>query len=155
LVLGMTSAVSALTLEIKNDDVTFTPTAWVEGDLDQDLYLAILGNGPLTYTLGDEAPSLSEWFGTEADMITYGYGHLVPAGYTGDVYILGLGMPPEEYVPGTYLKVSGTAGDMAYACWFDPMTTTEGVIGEVELLPEPMTIALLGLGGLFLLRRRK
>lgn len=29
------------------------------------------------------------------------------------------------------------------------------VVGTLEIIPEPMTIALLGLGGLFLLRRRK
>jgi len=155
LVLCMASAASALSLSITAD--TSDPFAIVSGGLDQDLYLALLGDGPLTYTLNKPpSPSLSDIAGTQQTMIDYGLGALVPAGFTGNLYILATApaTPPEEYVDGDYLRADGAAGDQVYACWFDEGGNF-GVIGTVTLVPEPMTIALMGLGSLILLRRRK
>ena len=47
---------------------------------------------------------------------------------------------------------TGVAGTLSFYDW---MTGTKVLLGSLNVVPEPMTIALLGLGGLFLLRRRK
>jgi len=152
LVLCMASAASALTLTITAD--LDDPFATVSGGLDQDLYIALLGDGALTTTLNvPPSPSMSGFAGTEQTLIDYGLGFLVPSGFTGDLYVLA-SAPAEAYVDGIYLRGDGVAGDQAYACWFDEVGNS-GVIGTVLLVPEPMTIALLGLGSLLMLRRRK
>jgi len=78
-----------------------------------------------------------------ANAVSYSFNLTVPSGNLGDTFTLtgyagspSIGMPPYSYL------VDGGA----------PASTNNLV---VTLVPEPMTIALLGLGGLFLLRRRK
>ena len=51
------------------------------------------------------------------------------------------------------VQYSGSVGDWM-DIWDYTVSDTER-IGEMQIIPEPTTIALLGLGGLFLLRRRK
>jgi hypothetical protein len=135
LVLGMTSAASALNLTITADPTA--PIVYVSGGLDRDLYIALLGDGvgadSLVTTLHiPPSPGFSVQFGTEQGMINSGLGFLVPAGFTGDLYGLAAG-PGEPYVDGVYITGSGTAGDHAYACWFDT-DGGYGVIGTVTLV---------------------
>jgi len=87
-------------------------------------------------------------------MIDKGFGFLVPTGYTGKVWIMEA-QPGEAYIAGDYLTAfSNNIGIWSYAAWFDDVGNS-GIIGHVFLVPEPMTLALLGLGSLFVLRHRK
>jgi hypothetical protein len=134
LVLGMASVASALNLTITAD--LDEPKAYVSGGLDQNLYIALLGDGLFSSVLNvPPAPSMSTWAGTEADMIAFGLGFLVPYGFSGDFYLLATtpATPPEEYVDGIYLTGTGVRSDHAYACWFDQMGGY-GVIGTVTLI---------------------
>ena len=57
---------------------------------------------------------------------------------------------------GTGPQVVSVAAGVKHGGSFDnEYNTPDFSTGIVEIIPEPMTIALLGLGGLFLLRRRK
>ena len=81
------------------------------------------------------------------------------AGYDGfDFSVVSSGLPPEEGEPpdvialGDWFSVDVTnlsVGDIVNV--YGPYPT---LLGTMEVLPEPMTIALLGLGGLFLRRRK-
>jgi len=135
LVPWMTSAASALNLTITADPVA--PNVYVSGGLDRDLYIVLLGDGvgddSLVTTLHvPPSPCLSGRVGNEQDMIDGGLGFLVPAGFTGDFYVLA-SLLDEPYVDGVYITGSGTAGDHAYACWFDE-DGGYGVIGTVKLV---------------------
>ena len=160
LVLGMASVANATVLSWSVDDITIDitvdPVAVVQliADDDQPYAAKWVGAGPSIYAeitsiaalpaAGPDAaikdPAITLWAGwwtveaLDFDPTTWD----VSAGLQYDVTITGLDL-------GTYLIDSDSYG-------------TDGGINDVltiNVIPEPMTIALLGLGGLFLLRRRK
>jgi len=93
------------------------------------------GTGDLIMVTGAITPG----FPATGDLYTYTYD--VPTTATGDITFT------VEDAHGYFSSISYMVGDVA-----TPMSIT-GM--EFTSVPEPMTIALLGLGGLFLLRRRK
>lgn len=157
LVLGMTSAASAVSLSL--DQATdMSPVAIVSGDLDQDLYIVLVCDGAsLTNALGAGAPDISNYSGPATDVAGF-YPTNSPAGlpYAGEYWVMAT--TDDTVYPiigGEYLTGTAAIGDWVYACWFDEVNFTPTMIGEILLVPEPMTVALLGLGGLLMLRRRK
>lgn len=143
LVLGLVStAGAALSLDIDGLNVA------VSGGLDQDLYVVVVSSdGSVGMTLNvPPAPSMSGYAGVaEVDLAGMG---MFPDGYTGSYWALTSGVG-ETYQDGDYLTGSGNVGATVFAAWFDEYGGY-GIIG----IPEPATIAMLGLGAL-LIRRRK
>ena len=160
LVLGMASAASAaigdLTLNAKLDLSGVTLDGTMAATDAEAFHVLIVSEGivsPLDSTgLGTAAPSLA---GYSAD--SSGWIGVIPftAGYTGGSWIMA-NAPGEAFLTGDYLDlgVAYTGQAWVEAWYFDEGSGATGFINSV-LLPEPMTIALLGLGGLFMLRRRK
>ncbi|MHC4643695.1 MAG: PEP-CTERM sorting domain-containing protein [Planctomycetota bacterium] len=157
LVLGMSSAASAV-LQVVQPDPLSQEVA-VVGDLTGDMYLILSSDHVLTdFTLGPDAPDLSGYAGPTSDLIGMG---LFPTGFVGEYWVMASSQNPYP-ITGTFLSAKPGPvgpGDLAYQqvnlSWFDE-TGGSGDLGTVFILiPEPMTIALLGLGGLFVLHRRK
>ncbi|MHC4642717.1 MAG: PEP-CTERM sorting domain-containing protein [Planctomycetota bacterium] len=148
LVFCIASSAHAVQLSLTAD--ADTPTAYISGLLDQDIYVIFDSYEGITVELGPDAPDLS---GPSPPIIVP-----FPSPYP---------FPWEEYwilasstltvypiVDGTYLLINGVVGDSVVAAWFDEMGNGDAM-GPVTLVPEPTTIALLGLGGIFLIRRTK
>jgi len=151
LVLGMASMANAtLSLNVSSTE----PNAGITGVIESPvtIYLVLASNAPIAITKGGATPSMGAYSGPVSELA--GYGVVVPALYTlGEYWIMGTA-PGEPYKTGNYLIGAGEVGDEVYGGWFDEVDMTMTEIGHGTLIPEPMTIALLGLGGL-LLRRRK
>lgn len=149
LVLGMASAASAALVEQPDSS---SLAVVVSGDLGADLYLILSSDGALSgITLGADAPDLSGYAGPTSDLAGMG---LFPAGYVGEYWVMASSQNPYP-LTGTYLTAMGGAvGDSVNLSWFDEAGGM-GDLGTIVLVPEPMTLALLGLGGLMMLRRRK
>ncbi len=149
LVLGMCSIAGAtLSFNISSTD----PEASIDGliEYSQTVYFWIGSDAPITITKGAEAPSLAGYSMTVATAQSYGVS--IPSLYTyGEAWIMGASTG-EDYQTGTYLEGAGANGDSVAAGWFDEVGGGS-TYGTGTLVPEPMTIALLGLGGLFLRRR--
>ena len=149
LVLGMTSAASAAIVSQPDSD---SLAVVVSGELAGDLYLILSSDGALTgITLGADAPDLSGYSGPTSDLAGMG---LFPVGFVGEYWVMASSQNPYP-LTGTYLTAMGGAvGDQVNLSWFDEAGGA-GDLGTIILVPEPMTVALLGLGGLMMLRRRK
>lgn len=162
LVLGMTSAASAaigdLTLIADADKLGVTVNGTMAALDTEAFHILVVSEGtvsplgPTIEGLGAAAPSLA---GYSSD--SSGWIGVIPftTGYTGGSWIMA-NAPGEAFLTGDYLGLSVAYTGQAWveAWYFDEGSGATGLIGEV-LLPEPMTIALLGLGSLFMLRRRK
>ena len=152
LVLGMTSMAGAALV----GDVW--ASAWtINVDISgatTDLYLALAVEGTgwtlTNFAAGADAPSDSSMFSTLADAGLSSLG-------TGELWAMADFSPPYTYDNGQWLTATvvwdGFSGfeDIKVYEVDESLGTT---LLDSLLIPEPMTIALLGLGGLFLRRRK-
>ncbi|MHC4098865.1 MAG: PEP-CTERM sorting domain-containing protein [Planctomycetota bacterium] len=155
LVLGMTSMASAaLTL---SGDLTLlnagaTGTIQVISDADGG-YGMWIGIADITSATYDGDPTFTPAGNPNGDSLMTNYD---PSWY-GEVIVSSLN-PGAPILPGAHINinlvgVTENTETMVEIRASDGVTVLDSV--KVTVLPEPMTIALLGLGGLFILRRRK
>ena len=111
-----------------------------------DAYLAIVIEAPGTlsnFAAGLNAPSVNSSFGG----VNIG-------GDDGEVWGLGTGAG-ETHVAGVWLSADWSSASPVWVSAYETVDTVNWTLLDKILVPEPMTVALLGLGGLFMLRKRK
>jgi hypothetical protein len=167
LVLGITSLASATTVSLTAEGTTInaTPGSTVTLLISSDAATALVAlDAIITVTGGDVITGAVN----VTDCVGYGWDSSLsfnPSGLGTAAPEIGLGnfmgnsATSVGYVDVAYTggtQIVSIAGGSAFGGSGDAMlgavTFSSGV---VTIVPEPMTIALLGLGGLFLLRRRK
>ena len=111
----------------------------------EDAYLAIVSDAGVlnTFVLGVAAPGVSSSFGP----VSIG-------GQDGEVWGLGTA-PGEAYVAGSWVEANWVSASAVWIRAYQTYDTVNWTLLDEIQVPEPMTVALLGLGGLFMLRRRK
>ena len=149
LVLGIASLASAgFSIVVDTDAGTVT----ANGTADADIYLLLTSDAGVTGgALGAAAPSLSGDVGMSAADFAAAVGMSIDgdglayviASSAGEVYDTG------DYLSGAY----GTGATVANLYYFSEITGGNGLLDSV-VIPEPATMALLGLGAL-VLRRKK
>ena len=163
-ILALCGAANAATVSLVDEGTTIAATGGVEYTLEitstgplfsLDLLISVSGDATITGAMGQDASDYGWDAGLDSDPI---YG-------TGNVNI---GASNFNNAPGplvAYIKVTYGSGEVVVSIEDSVASiggsvdgTTYGDIdvstGTVTLLPEPMTIALLGLGGLFIRRRK-
>jgi hypothetical protein len=185
LVLGMASAASAaLQISVNGDpepvdsQIYLFPSDTIELDVYSDIDLVPGGEGENMYwvlTVDTALGSISggrvavadphtDWYfdGPYDDAVGNGIQGL-PAGQNGVlgyVATLGATIPAQTLFDQIIFHCEWDSGPTVITLWAaDPSTATVDQepwdTVTIHQIPEPMTVALLGLGGLFLLRRRK
>lgn len=178
LVLGMTSYANAIILQISVDgnpdpvdsQIFLAPSETIMLDIHSpsghtcaadDVYFALVVDPAYGSIVGGAgmlppAPSLSMMNGQSIQTDWPGFVQLPADGPWGQV----VSSPGETAAPGVYFDEfifhCEKEGDAVVELWSSPdgaeMTLQDTLI--IHQIPEPMTIALLGLGGLFLRRRK-
>jgi hypothetical protein len=157
LVFGITSAANATVLSWSVDDITITigDSAVVQLVSDDDLAYAAkwVGQEPSTFAVIDSIVGLAN--AGDAPVIKDPTLTVYPGWWTVEALDF---EPPSTIAPGAQYDVTITGLALGtYLIDSDSYGTGGGFndVLTINVVPEPMTIALLGLGGLFLLRRRK
>jgi len=158
LVLGMASAAYATVLSVSQPS-SASLNVEVTGTIDYDLYIVLSSNGTTalsSYALGTDAPDMSGYSGpTSPDLDGSGL-WTEPSGFSGEYWVMAASDASVfPITTGQFLTATGGAiGDQVNVQAFDETVGFLGDFGTITLIPEPMTVLLLGFGGL-LLRRRK
>ena len=165
LVLGLVSAANAaLSLSLNGgsapSDVTIGLTDTLVIDVTSD---TTTGYAFLLEFRNPTIRTFSNAITTQGDISAwtyYGPPTYVPPGYPYPYFSVNVsaGVPPDALVAGTGFQfdyqAGGVAGDVLIQLLdFDTSAVIDSI--TIHQTPEPMTIALLGLGGLFLRRRKK
>jgi hypothetical protein len=150
LVLGMASMANAALTDILSDiELHLSGTTVTVIGLDVDHETSWLNAGIYTSTSNGIVSSPFNAYAAAGDLRQI----FQWTGYNGVDIKSGQGLgDPLQTGAWFDFQYSGSAGDMFDIWAYEESTTTAA--GQLELLPEPMTIALLGLGGLFLRRRK-
>lgn len=140
-------ASSAYAVQLSLTADAYTPTAYISGYLDQDVYVVLDSYEGIDVVLG---PVVGPGSGPTIPPPLIPVDSPLPPWE--EIWILTSQTPP---LAGEYMVIGGIAGDTVTVAWFDGVTGGGGLIGEVILVPEPATVALLALGGILLLRRQQ
>jgi hypothetical protein len=170
LVLGMASMAQAVlctgTLTSTHLPGTVTASLQITSNPNEDLYFAIAikgpGGVPATFAIGANAPTDSydadSMFNDGVDTATYGNGEMLSAMSYTSTYPLGtwINATFTGAVFGDTIVAYETRDGMDFGTGVVGQQGANGVLlGSVLITPEPITMGLLGLGGLFLRRRSK
>ncbi len=168
LVLGIASLANA-TLSLKIDDTVVPGSISIEIGETIQVYSSDASTwlGYIVITEGSQAGSLTNgrlaettageagYAGDNSDIqaVTepgFGVGYLMAAGYTSDPPVAGVQMLIDFTALTADIGKTGVIN-----LWIDPEYVTAEQSVNYTIIPEPMTVLLLGFGGLFLRRRKK
>ena len=160
LVFAMASAASAALTILDNEDGTFG----LQSDVDwtstaDDIYFVVITEVADYPTVGAVTAAAPADSFIETGVNAAGAGIVgFPAGWDGMLGWIGTITAGTVVTPGA-LYMDGFVSNIGNTVYLHPVSGDTWELGaaldSVTLIPEPMTVALLGLGGLFLLRRRK
>jgi hypothetical protein len=141
-ILAMAPVASAVTGTLTD---TGTGVELSIGDPLEDAYLAIVSDAGVlsNFAAGPDAPSVQSSFGATT-----------VNGQDGEVWGLGTGAG-ETHMAGVWLTADWSSLTEVWVRAYQTYDTVNWILLDEIKVPEPMTVALLGLGGLFMLRRRK
>ncbi len=117
---------------------------------DTYLAVAIQGAGSITVSLGPNAPEDSSGQGPILQIWPPPYPQ-------GEIWLMADMDSPYIYTDGIWLIINyydAVAGDVITAYDIGPSGTELNLLDSITIVPEPMTLMLLGLGGLFLRQRK-
>ena len=155
LVLGMASAAyAALSLSVSQPS-SASLNVEVTGTIDAGLYIVLSSdNGLSSFAVGSEAPDYAGYTGPTSDLAGEGL-WTEPAGFSGEYWVMAASDASVFPITGQFLTATGgSIGDQVNVQAFDETVGFLGDFGTITLIPEPATMLLLGLGGLFLRRRK-
>jgi hypothetical protein len=144
-VVGLANASLSLSADLVSKTIS------VEGLFDQDAYLLLTSDGGVTEAMmGIAAGAASADTGMSATDFAGAVGLNIEG--TGVAFVFAT-FPGEAYKDGQYLKGTyGQGATFANLYFFSEVTGESGLLESIAI-PEPMTMVLLGLGGLFLRRK--